>query len=42
MKMDFLISPAYSVPPISTSCWARLRAMNVSVRVPSRLGSAWK
>ena len=42
MKIDFFISPAYRVPPISTSFLAKLRTMNVPVRVPCRVGSAWK
>jgi hypothetical protein len=40
VKIDFLISPAYSVPPISTSCRVGWRRTNVSLRVPSSSGSA--
>ena len=40
--MDFFISPAYRVPPISTSFLPKLMTMNVLVRVPCRAGSAWK
>ena len=40
MKIDFLISPAYSVPPISTSAREGWRTTNVSLRVPSSSGSA--
>jgi len=39
--MDFLISPAYSVPPMMTMRRARFTRMNVSLRVPSRFGSAF-
>ena len=41
MKTDFLISPAYSVPPMITIRRARLTRMKVSLRVPSRFGSAF-
>ena len=41
LKTLFLISPAYSVPPISTVRRARLRTMKVPERVPSVAGSAW-
>ena len=40
VKIDFLISPAYSVPPISTSVRAGCSATNVPLRVPSSSGSA--
>ena len=40
--MDFFISPAYRVPPISTSFLPKWMTMKVPVRVPCRAGSAWK
>ncbi len=40
VNTDFLISPAYRVPPMSTSPRVRLRATKVSDRVPWRSGSA--
>ncbi len=40
VKIDFLISPAYQVPPISTSVRDGCRQMKVSLRVPSSAGSA--
>ena len=42
VKIDFLISPAYSVPPISTMFSAKFTRMKVEVRVPSTAGSALK
>ena len=39
-KIDFLISPAYSVPPITTSPRVGWRTTKVSERVPSASGSA--
>ena len=42
VKTDFLISPAYLVPPIKIIRRAKLTRMNVDERVPSRAGSAWK
>ena len=42
VKMDFFISPAYSVPPTRTSFLSKLRIMNVSDSVPSVAGSALK
>ena len=38
MKIDFFISPAYRVPPISTSFLPKLRTMNVPLRVPCAAG----
>ena len=38
MKIDFFISPAYRVPPISTSFLPKLITMNVPLRVPCRAG----
>ena len=40
VKIDFLISPAYQVPPIRTSRRPGCRTTNVSLRVPSSSGSA--
>jgi hypothetical protein len=40
LKIDFLISPAYSVPPISTSLRPKWTTMKVPLRVPSVAGSA--
>ena len=40
--MDFLISPAYSVPPINTVRFSKEMMMNVSEWVPSTEGSALK
>jgi hypothetical protein len=40
LKIDFLISPAYEVPPISTSFRVGWSSTNVPVRVPSTTGSA--
>ena len=41
VKIDFLISPAYSVPPISTSAREGCRKTKVPLRgVPSSLASA--
>ena len=42
MKIDFFISPAYRVPPISTSFLPKWSTMKVPLRVPCRAGSAWK
>ena len=42
LKMDFFISPAYAVPPISTMRRVKFTRMKTSELVPSRLGSAWK
>ena len=39
-KIDFLISPAYSVPPITTSPRVGWSTTKVSERVPSASGSA--
>ena len=41
-KMDFFISPAYSVPPISTSFLLKFTNTKTSELVPSRSGSARK
>lgn len=41
LKTLFLISPAWLVPPISTSRRARSSRMKVLLWVPSRAGSAW-
>ena len=40
VNTDFLISPAYRVPPISTILRARFTSTKVPLRVPSRSGSA--
>ena len=42
VKIDFLISPAYCVPPTRTSRSAKFSTMKTSDRVPSTSGSAWK
>ena len=42
VKMDFLISPAYSVPPIRISEFVRWRLTKLVARVPSVAGSAVK
>ena len=42
VKMDFLISPAYSVPAMMMRRSAKLSAMAVVLRTPSMAGSAWK
>ena len=39
-KIDFFISPAYSVPPIKTIRFSIETMMNVSESVPSTAGSA--
>ncbi len=41
-KIDFFISPAYSVLPISTSCRSKSMATTVLLRQPWRSGSALK
>ena len=41
VKTDFLISPAYCVPPISTSLFGKLTMMKASEWVPSSSGTAW-
>ena len=41
VKIDFLISPAYSVPAMTISFWSKESAIAVDVRTPSRAGSAW-
>ena len=41
-KIDFLISPPYSVPPIRTVRRSNEIMINVSVFVPSTAGSALK
>ena len=41
-KIDFFISPAYCVPPISTILRVKLTMTKTSELVPSRLGSARK
>ena len=41
-KIDFLISPPYSLPAITMIFCARLTAMAVVLRTPSMAGSAWK
>ncbi len=41
VKIDFLISPAYSVPAITISFLAKDSAIAVLVRTPSRAGTAW-
>ena len=40
VKIDFLISPAYHVPPMTTSTREGCRQTKVSVRVPSSSGTA--
>ena len=40
VKTDFLISPAYRVPPINTIFRAKFTSTNVDEFVPSRAGSA--
>ena len=42
MKIDFLISPAYSVPAMTMQRCANDSAMAVPERTPSTAGSAWK
>ncbi len=42
VKTDFLISPAYSVPPISTRPLAKSTRIKTSELVPSMSGKAWK
>ena len=42
MKTDFLISPAYAVPPMITRRRAKLMTMHVSERVPCLEGDALK
>ena len=42
VKMDFLISPAYWVPPMRTSFWPKWMTMKTSEWVPSTSGMAWK
>jgi len=42
VKIDFLISPAYWVPPMSTIFWPKWITMKTSERVPSTSGTAWK
>ena len=42
VKTDFLISPAYDVPPIRTSRSSNDSRMKASLRVPSISGIAWK
>jgi hypothetical protein len=39
-KTDFLISPAYQVPPMSAVRFSRLTRMKTSELVPSEAGSA--
>ena len=41
VNADFLISPAYIVPTMRISLRARWTRIAVSLRVPSRAGSAW-
>src|SRR5246127_5814343 len=41
LKIDFFISPAYDVPPISTVQRMKFNRMKTSEFTPSRLGSAW-
>ena len=41
-KIDFFISPAYSVPPIKTIRFSNEMIINVSEFVPSIAGSALK
>ncbi len=41
-KIDFFISPAYSVPPIKIIFFSSDTMMNVSEAVPSTAGSALK
>ena len=40
VKIDFLTSPAYFVPPIRTIFLVKFKTTNASERVPSRCGSA--
>ena len=41
-NIDFLISPAYSVPPINTVRFSKETIIKVSEAVPSTAGSALK
>ena len=42
VKIDFLISPAYSVPPIRMRPSERCSTTKLAARVPSVSGTAWK
>ena len=42
VKIDFLISPAYSLPAMTISFCSKLSAIAVVLRTPSIAGSAWK
>ena len=41
-KIDFLISPAYSVPPMMTVCSSKEMMTKAPELVPSTSGFAWK